>query len=293
MARKVARCLRKNYKKKVKANAKNDKAAAEGANEIAALFNGAGDLALAKRSVAASQKHSAKSKGSIVGQRVNTAKKAIAQVGGKKHLAEKAKKKVNRKALFDEDEDDDAVDEEDLEVDEEEEEANDGHQTLPPIDSLTTADQLTKYRSLLRKQHVREKMTLREHVRELEKKKAALRGGKNVAEEMRREKRDLGKYIKQLEEEQKQKHGDAMKDIDIRMAQIEATNRDPFAVAAERSKARYRQYMLGSASKQGIYQSGLAAAFSKPTFGNNNNNSGTEGDNIAADELKNMFAHLM
>lgn len=317
MARKVQRCLRKNYKKKVKASIKSEKATSESANEIASLFKGVGDYEAAKRSVAIAQKSAAaattsnKKNGGAVASSSNNSKKVPTKLGGKKKklLADSRKKKITKKTLHDEDnvseseeDDDDENDDEDDEVedDEAEEDGNDDNELeLPDVNLLTTEEQLVKYRTLLRKRQVKEKMALREHIRELEKKKASMRGSKHVAEELRREKRDLGKYIRQLEEEQKSKHAAAMKDIEIRIAQKENARRDPFLVAAEKAKAKNRlKYLGASASSGGIYQAGLGSAF-VPNLGaaapSSFGGGGGFGDNdmVDAKELQNMFAHLM
>lgn len=314
MARKVARCLRKNYKKKVKANAKSEQQAAESANEIAALFKGVGDLEAAKRTVAMATNLNGNKKrkdgNSLAATKrslLNNTRKAAADVGGKKKMA--GKKTLLKKTLFgnEDDEDDDNVsassEEEDLE--DELDEQEDASLALPDVNLLETEEQLIKYRTLLRKQQVREKMTLREHMRELEKKKNAMRGGKRVAEDLRREKRDLGKYMKQLEEEQKAKHANAMRDVEIRIAQMENSRKDPFLIAGEKAKAKNRLKLLGAAaSATGIYQSGIAAAFSpdlanagrQENYANSGIGFGGRGDYseyVGANELQNMFAHLM
>lgn len=318
MARKVARCLRKNYKKKVKATIKSDQQAVESANEIAALFKGVGDLEAAKRTVAIAASGIKGGKKTLVGQSKINVRKASAQIGGKKKLIAKNnssnKTTLKRKTLKEaEDDDDDNVslsnekdedDDDEIENDDEEEDTS-AAIALPDVNLLQTEEQLIKYRTLLRKQQVREKMALREHVRELEKKKNAMRGGKRVAEDLRREKRDLGKYIKQLEEEQKTKHANAMRDVEIRIAQMENSRKDPFLIAGEKAKAKNRLKLLGAAaSNTGMYQSGIAAAFS-PDLANAGGSrqqqrggfgfgfGSTNDENVGAEELQNMFAHLM
>lgn len=61
---------------------------------------------------------------------------------------------------------------------------------------------LEKQRSQLLKQQAAERMVLKHHVRELKQRRANIRKG----EDAKTERRELGKYIRQLEGEQKKKH---------------------------------------------------------------------------------------
>ncbi|RNF25956.1 uncharacterized protein Tco025E_01802 [Trypanosoma conorhini] len=61
---------------------------------------------------------------------------------------------------------------------------------------------LQKQRSQLLKQQAAERMVLKEHTRELEARRQRIRKGENA----KMERRELGKYIRQLREEQKAKH---------------------------------------------------------------------------------------
>ncbi|KEG13301.1 hypothetical protein DQ04_01091080 [Trypanosoma grayi] len=67
---------------------------------------------------------------------------------------------------------------------------------------LTTIDSLRKQRSQLLKRQAAERMVLKEHTRDLEARRQRIRKGENA----KTERRELGKYIRQLQEEQKTKH---------------------------------------------------------------------------------------
>ncbi|KAF8282177.1 hypothetical protein TcBrA4_0083870 [Trypanosoma cruzi] len=67
---------------------------------------------------------------------------------------------------------------------------------------LLALDALRKERSQLLKQQAAERMVLKEHTRELEARRLRIRKGENA----KMERRELGKYIRQLKEEQKAKH---------------------------------------------------------------------------------------
>lgn len=66
----------------------------------------------------------------------------------------------------------------------------------------TKFDAIMKQRSATRKQHAAERMVLKEHLRDLENRRARIRKGENA----KSERRELGKYIRQLKEEQRVKH---------------------------------------------------------------------------------------
>nr|CCC94343.1 conserved hypothetical protein [Trypanosoma congolense IL3000] len=68
--------------------------------------------------------------------------------------------------------------------------------------SREALDTLRKQRSKLLKRQAAERMVLKEHTRELEARRHRIKRGENA----KMERRELGKYIRQLQEEHKKKH---------------------------------------------------------------------------------------
>ena len=81
--------------------------------------------------------------------------------------------------------------------------------TLKQSKQTVVANSLAKQKSAVLKRQAVERMVLKEHLNELKRKRAHTRKG----EDAKLERREMGKYIRQLEKEQKSKHGEEMKSI--------------------------------------------------------------------------------
>lgn len=122
-------------------------------------------------------------------------------------------------------------------------------------------EQIRRERSLLLKRHMRERVALRDHTRELEQRRASMRRGADA----KTERRELGKYIRELKNEQRTKHAAERSQIEAQMAKV-----------------------VGAASAEEA--NGCAAGEWEDV---NSSEDDQDDEVVGESELHDMFAHLM
>ncbi|CCW61267.1 unnamed protein product [Phytomonas sp. EM1] len=82
--------------------------------------------------------------------------------------------------------------------------------------SAATLSVLKRKRSLVLKRQAAERMVLKEHLRELEARRAAIRRGENA----KTERRELGKYVRELKGEMRLKHTSELQNVEAELVRL-------------------------------------------------------------------------
>jgi hypothetical protein len=131
-----------------------------------------------------------------------------------------------------------------------------------------------KDRSQLLKRHAKDEIVLKKHLRDLADRKAKIIRGQNA----RMERRELGKYMRQLKAEQEAKHAKERGDADALVAR--ASGRGPRFARRTRPNRAFTAPATGANAGDGD-DVGVAS----PT--------GEGGKDMSSDQLRQMFANLL
>jgi hypothetical protein len=142
-----------------------------------------------------------------------------------------------------------------------------------------------KERNLLRKQHVAEKIALKKHIKELQERRVSRTKGPDS----KNDRRDMGRYIRGLQQEQEAKHAQEMAQVEERVQheQVMGMDRMERALhrAGERRKAQLQEKLYGGIS--GVMEGGASGGYKGWV-----DDETTGGGNMSETELQCLFANL-
>lgn len=300
MGKKIGRCLKAKQKKKTKSTIKTAEKESRllrqihSGNGIAGVSKNAVGATLgavlARRGITASEgagsgvastpfaASSGKAASAI------SARRNIDSRGGKKVAPARKQRRVAVVAEDDEDEEDsDNVDplmeEDDQQVVCEEEYGHDDDEDFGPLTAR-------KERNLLRKQHVAEKIALKKHIKELQERRVSRTKGPDS----KNDRRDMGRYIRGLQQEQEAKHAEEMAQVEVRVQHEEVMGMDRMERAlhraGERRRAQLQEKLYGGIS--GVMEGGASGGYK----GWADDETRGVGNDMSETELQCLFANL-
>lgn len=292
MGKKVGRCLKAKQKKKSKTNTKTAEKETRLLRQINQSAHGSKNAigatlgaVLARRGITVDKTPSTSTSnpskaGAVAARRlVDTKNKS----GGKK-VAPLRKKRLL--AVVAEGDESDSAD--DANVDpllEDADNANtgvedddDGEDDMGPLTAR-------KERNLLRKQHVAERIALKKHVKELQERRVSRTKGPDS----KNDRRDMGRYIRGLQQEQETKHAREMAEVEARVLREQVAGMDRMERslyrAGERRRAQLQEKLYGGIS--GVMEGGASGGYKGWE-----DDETTGGGHMSESELQCLFANL-
>lgn len=144
---------------------------------------------------------------------------------------------------------------------------------------------LKKARTALRKQQQVERMTLKQHTAELERRRVSIRKGDSA----KQERRELGKYIRQLKEEQLTKHKTDLASVQAELHQVIDEGEEKF----ERKRNPKNKNVFGQQQRNEEEEADRNDVDDGDGGWEDVPQLGDDDDSMDEDGLQDMFAHLI